>query len=42
VYRLLVQYDPDILLDSNKDNDDCTLKNNDLKRSGAAINDLLR
>ncbi|MCK5221277.1 MAG: hypothetical protein KAR14_06845 [Candidatus Aminicenantes bacterium] len=41
-YKLVILYDPDILLDGNKDNDDCTLNNNKLTRSGSGINDLLR
>lgn len=41
-YKLVILYDPDILKDGNKDNDDCTLNNNKLARSGSGINDLLR
>lgn len=39
-YKLVIQYDPDILMDSNKNNDDCTLVNNSKVRNGAGINDL--
>ncbi|AZZ37415.1 hypothetical protein CIK05_11625 [Bdellovibrio sp. qaytius] len=41
-YRLIVTYDPDIYLDSNPRNDDCSNANNDRSRSGADINGLLR
>ncbi len=42
IYKLMILYDPDILMDSNKDNDDCNINNNKLTRSGAAINEMLR
>lgn len=41
-YRLIVTYDPDIYLDSNPRNDDCSNANNDRTRSGADINGMLR
>ncbi|MCK5004908.1 MAG: hypothetical protein KAS21_07460 [Candidatus Aminicenantes bacterium] len=41
-YKLVILYDIDILKDGNKDNDDCTLNNNKLERSGKGINELLR
>jgi len=41
-YKLVIQYDIDILRDGNKNNDDCNIKNNELERSGRGINDLLR
>lgn len=42
MYKLMIQYDPDILKDNNKNNDDCTLTNNKKERSGMGINDLFR
>lgn len=41
-YRLIVTYDPDIYLDANPQNDDCSNANNDRTRSGADINGMLR
>lgn len=41
-YRLLIGYDPDILLDGNPNNDDCNSNNNQLERSGADVNALFR
>lgn len=41
-YRLIVTYDPDIYIDGNSGNDDCSNANNDRIRSGADINGLLR
>jgi hypothetical protein len=41
-FRLLITYDPDIYMDSNKDNDDCNQNNNKKDRSGTEINDMLR
>jgi len=40
MYKLLIQYDPDIYMDGNKNNDDCNGKNNKLEKSGMAINRL--
>lgn len=40
-YRLLISYDPDILLDDNPKNDDCHLTNNSVSRSGNAINQMM-
>ncbi len=34
VYKLIISYDPDILLDGNKQNDDCNIGNNTKSRSG--------
>lgn len=39
-YRVVVSYDPDILLDGNTKNDDCRTNNNTLERSGSALNAL--
>lgn len=39
-YKALIIYDPDILLDGNKLNDDCRNTNNQLIRSGSGINSL--
>lgn len=41
-FRLMIVYDPDILLDGNKANDDCKINNNTKSRSGTEINALLR
>jgi hypothetical protein len=41
-YRLLISLDPDIYMDGNPDNDDCTQDNNRLDRSGTEINALFR
>jgi hypothetical protein len=39
-YKLLIVYDPDIRLDGNPKNDECTSANNKKERSGADINAL--
>lgn len=39
-YKLVISYDPDIFIDGNPKNDDCTQRNNQLVRSGQAINEL--
>jgi hypothetical protein len=39
-YKLIISYDPDILLDSNKQNDDCNNGDNNKTRSGVEINRL--
>jgi len=39
-YTILISYDPDIFLDSNKNNDDINNTNNQLMKSGMDINDL--
>jgi len=41
-FKLMVVYDPDILLDSNPANDDCNAGNNSRSRSGTDINAMLR
>lgn len=41
-YRLMIAYDPDILLDSNTRNDDCRGTNNWIERNGSDINALFR
>ncbi|MCP5051845.1 MAG: hypothetical protein GY940_32055 [bacterium] len=41
-YRVQIVYDPDITLDGNKDNDDCSNANNRKERSGTGINSLFR
>lgn len=41
-YRLVVTYDPDIYIDGNSQNDDCSNANNNRVRSGVDINALLR
>ena len=41
-YKLMIVYDPDILLDSNTANDDCNVNNNSKPRSGTEINAMLR
>ncbi|MEO8035557.1 MAG: hypothetical protein ABI837_14065 [Acidobacteriota bacterium] len=41
-YKLIIVYDPDILLDSNTANDDCNNRNNNKSRSGSEINAMLR
>ena len=41
-YRLVVTYDPDIYIDGNSQNDDCSNANNNRVRSGTGINDLFR
>lgn len=41
-YRCMILYDPDITMDSNKENDDCNNHNNRKERSGTEINDMLR
>ncbi|HQC38406.1 MAG: hypothetical protein PHX90_03475 [Thermotogota bacterium] len=41
-YRLMISLDPDIYLDGNPDNDDCSQNNNRVDRSGADINALFR
>lgn len=41
-YKLVILYDPDILMDSNKNNDDCKITNNRKERSGSGINSLFR
>ena len=41
-YRLIVTYDPDIYIDANPQNDDCSQANNDRTRSGSDINALFR
>ena len=41
-YIVKISYDPDILIDGNPDNDDCNPGNNEVTRSGAGINTLLR
>ncbi len=41
-YRLVIVYDPDIRQDSNRQNDDCNMRNNSKERSGADINQLFR
>ena len=40
-YKLMIVYDPDILLDSNTANDDCNTSNNSRSRSGTEINAML-
>lgn len=40
MFRAVLTYDPDIYIDSNPQNDDCSNRNNDLLRSGSAINAL--
>lgn len=39
-YKLIISYDPDILIDSNPQNDDCNNNNNTKSRSGVEINGL--
>jgi len=39
-YRILILYDPDILLDGNTENDDSDLTNNSLTLNGSNVNDL--
>lgn len=41
-YRVVLTYDPDIYIDGNTQNDDCSNANNNRVRSGAGINDLFR
>ncbi len=41
-YKLVILYDPDILMDGNKNNDDCKITNNRKERSGSGINSLFR
>ncbi len=41
-YRLVISYDPDILLDSNPKNDDCGASNNTRERSSSPVNALFR
>ncbi|MBF0207449.1 MAG: hypothetical protein HQK53_11225 [Oligoflexia bacterium] len=40
MYKAMIIYDPDILMDNNKLNDDCNARNNQLSRSGMDINRL--
>lgn len=42
MYKLLIQYDSDILKDGNKNNDDCKVNNNKKEKSGSGINDFFR
>ena len=39
-YKAVIGYDPDIYIDGNPQNDDCSQLNNQLSRSGSAINAL--
>jgi len=39
-YILLIDYDPDLLIDGNDNNDDSNTENDTLIKSGSAINDL--
>lgn len=39
-YKVMISYDPDIFIDGNDKNDDCTQKNNLLERSGRELNKL--
>ncbi len=39
-YRILISYDPDLLIDGNDDNDDDNVSNDELTRSGQGINQL--
>jgi hypothetical protein len=39
-YMVVIGYDPDIYLDSNSQNDDCSTANNQIKKSGSGINAL--
>ncbi|WP_299443354.1 hypothetical protein [uncultured Aquimarina sp.] len=41
-YRIVLDYDPDIFIDGNDNNDDVDLTNNELTVSGSGINDLFR
>ncbi|WP_298309661.1 hypothetical protein [uncultured Aquimarina sp.] len=41
-YRIVIDYDPDIFIDGNDQNNDSDLTNNDLTVSGSGINDLFR
>ncbi len=41
-YQIVIDYDPDIFIDGNNNNDDENLTNNDLTVSGSEINDLFR
>ncbi len=41
-YRVIISYDPDILLDSNPKNDDCGAANNRRERPGGEISALFR
>ncbi|MFD2562696.1 hypothetical protein [Aquimarina rubra] len=41
-YQIILDYDPDIFIDGNENNDDEDLTNNDLTVSGSGINDLFR
>ena len=39
-YTVIVDYDPDIFIDGNPNNDDCNLADNDLTRSSAGLDAL--
>lgn len=39
-YRIVISYDPDLLIDGNEDNDDDNFANNELTRNGLGINQL--
>jgi hypothetical protein len=39
-YKLMISYDPDILIDANTRNDDCRNNNNEVTRNGEDINRL--
>ncbi|MDH7448445.1 hypothetical protein [Aquimarina sp. 2201CG14-23] len=41
-FRIILDYDPDIFIDGNDNNNDEDLLNNDLTVSGSGINDLFR
>lgn len=41
-YRFMIVFDPDILIDGNTANDDCTVKNNFTTITGAEINSIIR
>jgi hypothetical protein len=39
-YRIVLSQDPDIFIDGNTSNDDCSSRNNTLSKSGTGINEL--